>query len=167
MASLAASFPAFSKCSFKCSKQQEMFLDEVNAITSAEAATVSELWRFLPFGYLLTIAIETPILLAGLAREITFRQRLLCGVWLSACTYPIVVLVLPSVLNGSSRPAYLLVAETFAPVAECLLFWLAFRSVAALRTGGWIRSFIAIVAANLASFGFGELLNAYGWFGLF
>ncbi len=28
------------------------------------------------------------------------------------------------------------------------------------------RDFAAIVVANLASFGAGEVLNAYGWFGL-
>ena len=52
-----------------------------------------ELWRFLPFGYLLTIAIETPILLFGLSPHHPKRRRLLAGVWLTACTYPIVVLV--------------------------------------------------------------------------
>ena len=28
------------------------------------------------------------------------------------------------------------------------------------------RDFIAIIVANLASFGFGEVMNAWGWFGL-
>src|SRR5712692_975177 len=61
---------------------------------------------------------------------------------------------------------YLTVAETFAPVAECILFWLAFgREEEAGKASMW-RDFIAIVIANLASFLGGEVLNAYGWFGL-
>ena len=84
---------------------------------------------FLPFGYLLTILIETPILLVGLSRNLRFEQKLLCGVWLTACTYPIVVLVLPAVFfDGFARRQYLVVAEVFAPFGECFLFWLAFRA---------------------------------------
>ena len=52
---------------------------------------------------------------------------LFAGVWLTACTYPVVVLVLPLALDMDSHEAlYLGVAETFAPVAECALFWMAF-----------------------------------------
>jgi hypothetical protein len=86
----------------------------------------NELWRFLPLGYLLSILIETPILLAGLSRRHPFRRKLFAGVWLTACTYPIVVLVLPLLFAPNQRVSYLVVAETFAPVAECILFWLAF-----------------------------------------
>ncbi|MBK7511563.1 MAG: hypothetical protein IPI76_04780 [Chloracidobacterium sp.] len=125
------------------------------------------MWRFLPFGYLLTILIETPILLVGLSPKVTFKQKLLCGVWLTACTYPIVILVLPALFFDTSRFVYLTVAEIFAPVAECALFWLAFRGKGLLGPGDWTRSLIAIVIANLASFGFGEIMNSNGWFGLF
>lgn len=121
----------------------------------------AELWRFFPIGYLLTIAIETPILLLGLSSRHNFRRRLFAGVWLTACTYPIVVLVLPLVFN--SRFVFLLVAETFAPVAECFLFWLAFGS----KKAEIKRDFLTIVIANLASFGVGEVLNRLGWFGWF
>lgn len=109
-----------------------------------------ELWRFLPIGYLFTIAIETPILLLGLSRHHPFRRRLLSGIWLTACTYPIVVLVLPFV--SQSRVIFLLVAETFAPLAECLLFWAAFG-----KETRW-RDFGVIVVANLASFLIGTLI---------
>jgi hypothetical protein len=34
-------------------------------------------------------------------------------------------------------------------------------------TASMWHDFIAIVVANLASFGVGEILNAWGWFGLF
>lgn len=126
----------------------------------------SELWRFLPAGYLLTILIETPILLVGLPPRHSLRRKLFAGVWLTACTYPIVVLVLPMLLSGWSRTSYLLVAETFAPVAECILFWLAFGTDKETgRTSMW-RDFIAIIVANLASFLAGEVVNAYRWFGL-
>ena len=138
------------------------FFDEVDFVQT-QNLPLGDLWYFLPFGYLLTILIETPVLLLGLSSKLTFKQKLMCGVWLTACTYPIVVLVLPTILWGEPRWLYLLVAETFAPVGECLLFWLAFRG----RELEWVRSLTAIVIANLASFGVGEILNSYNWFGLF
>lgn len=143
-----------------------MFLfDEVD-IVQTQNLPLSDLWLFLPFGYLITILIETPILLVGLSKKLALRQRLLCGVWLTACTYPIVVLVLPTLMFGFPRWQYLSVAETFAPVGECLLFWLAFRGRVQLDTSGWLRCLAAIVVANLASFGFGEIMNYFDWFGL-
>jgi hypothetical protein len=126
---------------------------------------LSGLWAFLPVGYLVTILIETPVLLVGLTRKLSLKQRALCGVWLTACTYPIVVLVLPTLFYGQSRLVYLAVAETFAPLAECVLFWLAFRG-RHFTGDDWVRSCVAIIIANLASFGLGEVLHIYGWFGL-
>ena len=126
----------------------------------------SELWRFLPFGYLLTILIETPILLIGLSQRHSIRRRLVAGVWLTACTYPIVALVLPLLFDNASRATYLIVAEVFAPVAECVLFWLAYGDSEELGKVSMWRDFAAIIVANLASFLAGEALNAYGWFGL-
>ena len=113
--------------------------------------TPEELWRFLPFGYLLTIAIETPVLVAGLSRIHPIGRRLVAGVWLTACTYPIVVLVLPILIEP--RNPYLIVAETFAPVAECVLFALAFG-----RRETRVRDCATIVIANLLSFGLGLIL---------
>jgi len=112
----------------------------------------SELWRFLPLGYLFTIAIEIPILFFGLSSHHSKLRRVGAGVWLTACTYPIVTLVLPLILVNESRAFYLLVAETFAPLAECLLFWLAFG-----KEARW-RDFGVIVIANLASFVLGEVI---------
>src|ERR1041385_6431857 len=94
----------------------------------------SELWRFLLIGYPFTILIETPILLIGLSRRHSLKRRLFAGVWLTACTYPIVVLVMPLMFASYSRTAYLAVAETFAPVAEGALFWSAYGSVEELRS---------------------------------
>jgi hypothetical protein len=124
----------------------------------------TELWLFLPLGYLLTILIETPILLLGLSPRHSFKRKIFAGVWLTACTYPIVVLVLPLVLVHASRMVYLVIAETFAPVAECALFWLAFGKDEELGRLSMWRDFGAIVVANLASFMAGEILSAYGWF---
>jgi len=101
-------------------------------------------WQFLIFGYLLTVAIECPVLLAGLHPRHGLRVRLFAAVWLTAVTYPIVILTLP-VLTG---PYYTAVAETFAPLAEIA----AFRAI----SGAWsLRDACAIAAANLLSFGFG------------
>jgi len=144
-----------------------MFLyDEVDFVQT-QNLPLGDLWAFLPIGYLITIAIETPVLFFGLSSKLTVSQKLLCGVWLTACTYPIVVLVLPTIFFGQSRASYLFVAETFAPIAECALFWMVFRGKGLLGQGDWARSLTAIIVANLASFGFGEVMNHFFWFGLF
>jgi len=127
----------------------------------------SELWHFFPLGYFFSILIETPILLIGLSRRHSIKRRLCAGVWLTACTYPIVVLVMPLIFANVSRAIYLAVAETFAPVAECILFWLAYGNSEELGKRSMWQDLATIVIANLASFLGGEVLNAYGWFGLF
>ena len=126
----------------------------------------NQLWHFLPLGYLLTILIETPVLVVGLSRRHPLSRKLLAGVWLTACTYPIVTLVLPLIFAPDRRGLYLVVAETFAPVAECLLFFLAFSKAERVSSRETWRDLIAIIVANLASFGLGEVMNAWGWFGL-
>jgi hypothetical protein len=124
-----------------------------------------DLWCFLPFGYLFTVAVETPVLVLLLSKHHTLKRRLYAGLWLTACTYPVVVLVLPPLFAGSSRAAYLAVAETFAPAAECALFYFAFGWKGS--DGATWRDVCAVVVANLLSFLAGEVLSAYGWFGLF
>jgi hypothetical protein len=111
-------------------------------------------WLFVLIGYVVTVAVETPILLAGLSPRHSLRRRFAAGLWLSACTYPIVVLVLPPFF--SVRSSYLIAAETFAPLAECLLFWFTFAPDETHRE--LCRDLGVIVLANLASFGTGELL---------
>jgi hypothetical protein len=103
--------------------------------------------EFLPVGYALSVAVETPVLIAGLSRCHALRVKLFAGFWLTACTYPIVVLTLPP-LTG---PYYVPAAETFAPVAECILF------ATLVKEWKW-RDMAAIVVANLASFAVGEIL---------
>ncbi len=92
-------------------------------------------------------------------RRPLWRTRLTAAIWLTACTYPIVVLVLPLSL-GESLPrlgSICCIAETFAPLAECLLFWFTWPDEIADRRSWW-RDMAAIVLANLASFSLGELL---------
>src|SRR5207248_11590712 len=112
--------------------------------------------RAMLVGYLFTIVVETAVLVALLSRRHPVRVRLFAGVWLSACTYPVVWLVLPPLF--SERWLYLLVAETFAPAAECALFWLAFVRRLPPDRGATVRDLLAIVVANLASFGTGEVI---------
>ena len=147
--------------------QNLLFLFDEPAVEIVKNTALNRYWLFLPVGYLFTILIETPVLVFGLSPKVSLKQKLLCGIWLTACTYPVVVLVLPSIFFDQSRTLYLAVAETFAPLGECFLFWLVFRSKNLLDSGDWIRCMIAIIFANLASFGFGEIMNYYGWFGLF
>lgn len=121
------------------------------------------LTRFL-VSYLITVCIETPILLVFLSQRHPLSRRFFCGLWLTACTYPVVWFVLPPWIDPSvNRVLYLTVAETFAPAAECLLFWLAFRDELGGSRSSWLRDFAAIIAANLASFGFGEIAYQVSW----
>ncbi|HZN33880.1 MAG TPA: hypothetical protein VFB80_08670 [Pirellulaceae bacterium] len=121
----------------------------------------AELWALLPLGYLLSVVLETPVLLVGLSRRHSLARRLVAGVWLTACTYPIVVLVLPQLiwrpLGAGGYWPYVTVAEIFAPAAECVLFWLAFWKLAPAESTphdrrDFLRDMLAIVAANLTSF---------------
>src|SRR5687767_7690885 len=84
----------------------------------------ADLWSFLLWGYPTTVLIEAPILWLGLSPRHPWTTRLAAGFWLTGCTYPIVILVLPLLIGPYWL--YLLVAETFAPLAECLLFYAAF-----------------------------------------
>jgi hypothetical protein len=115
-------------------------------------------------GYLLTVLIELPVLLVGLQPRHNLKRQLLAGLWFTACTCPIVILVLPALFSpATERPAYLLVAETFAPVAEGILFWAAcVRDDPEAQPGLW-RDMLTITLANLLSFSIGDMLI---WFGL-
>ena len=78
--------------------------------------------------YLITVAIETPILYAGLGTQHSRGRRIFAGFWLNACTHPMVTLFFPHWFDPTTdRPLYLLVSETFAPLAECLIFWISYR----------------------------------------
>lgn len=118
------------------------------------------LWAFLPWGYLFTVVVELPVLLVGLSPRHTIRARLVAGLALTAFTYPLVVCVLPPLVWATwGRSWYLVVAETCAPLAECLLFFVAFGRSADHAADR--RDAAVIVAANLFSFGIG--MAWYAW----
>jgi hypothetical protein len=86
-----------------------------------------ELWWFLPRGYLLTVAVEAPVLLIGLCGRHSIARRLFAGVWLTACTYPVFVLSLSQLLaSATSFTLYVVIGEILVAAAECALFWIAF-----------------------------------------
>lgn len=144
-----------------------MFLFDLAPDPVFDISSTNYLWVFFPIGYVTTVLIETTVLIFLLSPKLSFKQKILCGIWLTACTYPIVVLVLPALLADYPRWVYLTIGELFAHFGECVIFWLAFREREDFTTKDWIRCFIAVLLANFASFSIGEILNAYNWFGLF
>jgi hypothetical protein len=116
-------------------------------------------------GYFFSISIETPILIALLSSRHPIKHKLFAGFWLTACTYPILWLVLPQLIDPNAhRDLYLAVGETFVPIAECLLFWLAFGRTEPRSRLATLQDMAVVVLANLASFGLGEVFNRYvGW----
>lgn len=113
-------------------------------------------WRLVA-AWTATIAIETAVLAALLSRRHGKPVRLFAGLWLSACTLPVVWLVLPDMLHGvGAGSVYVIVAEVFAPLAECGLFWWVFVRPLPPDARATVRDCAAIVAANLASFAVGE-----------
>lgn len=116
-------------------------------------------------GYLLTISIETPVLVVGLSRRHPIRHRVFAGVWLTACTYPILWLVLPQLIDPiEHRVTYLAIGETFVPIAECVLFWLAFGKTEPRNRSVTLRDMVTVTVANLLSFALGEVFHyTIGW----
>ena len=116
--------------------------------------TPAALWAWLLPGYLFTVAIEAPILLLGLGKQHPWQRRVLAALWLTAVTYPIVVVALPLVLwPRTSYGTYVVVAELFAVGTECVLFRQAF--------GGTTRDVVIVGLANVASAAAG-----LAWFGV-
>ena len=110
---------------------------------------------FLAFGYLATVAIEAPLLVAFLPSHYSLRTRIGCGFWLTACTYPVVVLVIPNIAYGPfTWPVALLVTEIWVALTEVALLRAVSgrRLFASFRREDWV-----VVLANLASFLAGEL----------
>ncbi|HVS39165.1 MAG TPA: hypothetical protein VMS17_26640, partial [Gemmataceae bacterium] len=58
-------------------------------------------WQFLLYGYLFTVFVEGLVLLPGLSARHPLSRRLFACVWLNACSYPVVVLVLPQFISLS------------------------------------------------------------------
>ncbi len=111
--------------------------------------------------FLLTLAIEAPLVLAVLRREpgapeLPTRRALLGIFFANLATHPLVWFGFPQL--GISPNVDLAISEVFAPVAEAAFFATMFDGVTLRRAG------LAAVAANLTSFGLGLLLFlALGW----
>src|SRR5262249_7586028 len=119
-----------------------------------------DLWQALLIGYVFSVLIEAPVLAVGLSARHSLPRRLFAGLWLTACTYPILVLVFPAIFDpDTERAAYLLLGEIFAPVAECLLFYVAFDREEGTKTSEIVRDMVVIVVANVLSFVAGEWLR--------
>jgi hypothetical protein len=125
-----------------------------------DSSSVAYLWRFLLTGYLFTISIETPVLYFGLSDRHSPGRRVFAGFWLTACTYPVVVLVLPLLIDPTEqRDWYLLVAESVAHFGECALFWLAFGKREEFGRASFWQDMAVVFLANTASFEIGEWLH--------
>lgn len=103
-------------------------------------------WFELARAYLITVLVEGVVLWFGLAAAHSRARRCGAALWLSACTLPVVHFVFP----GVGPPiVWVPLAEVFAPVAECALF---FTVVAPQARQSRLRDGVTIVVANLASF---------------
>ena len=120
--------------------------------------TPAELWAWMPKGYFFTILIETPVLWFGLSARHSAARRIFAGIWLTACSYPFVVIVFPILFEGRPEWQYISVAEIFAALSECLLFALAFRDNRRWNDRTLIRDMAAVAAANVISFLSGEFI---------
>ena len=120
-------------------------------------------WKFLPIGYLFSVAIETPILCVGLSRRHPWKDRVLAGLWLTACTYPIVVLALPLLLMPTYPRTCVAVGEAVAHFGECALFWAAYGSRAERWKPSMWQDLGVVFLANLASFSIGYLTGFGDW----
>ena len=110
---------------------------------------------FLLVAGIITIVIEGTVLWFGLGRRYSAGEKLFFAVWLTATTYPVVVLVLPSFMSTTQpSSSYLLAAESFAIVTEGTLFTIG---SAYLEKSVYFKELGVIVIANLISFGCGEL----------
>ncbi|MBX9948805.1 MAG: hypothetical protein K2Y39_06570 [Candidatus Obscuribacterales bacterium] len=121
-------------------------------------------------GYAFGVLLETPVLMAFLSACHSFKTKLKAGFLLTACTYPFVIVLMPRLINPElHNTLYLAVTETLVPIAECAVFWFVFHRPMRACVDGTaivsrhvvIRDFAVIVAANLFSFGAGELISFY------
>ena len=109
-----------------------------------------ELFLFFLFGYVATVALETPVLMLGLSEQHSTQARLMFGFLLTAFTYPVVVLLMAAtILPAWGQVAYLVIAETYAPVAEVLFFRFVLNKKLFAAPA---RDAIVIVLANIFSF---------------
>lgn len=93
----------------------------------------------LGFIWVVMVLVQTPVLALGLSRPHTWEVRLLAGGWLSACTVPLLMLVVPYLPEQGWSLAWGLVefrttvcqpqvaaGGCLAAVAQATLFYFAF-----------------------------------------
>ncbi|MFI5261471.1 MAG: hypothetical protein ACHQZR_02805 [Candidatus Limnocylindrales bacterium] len=103
--------------------------------------------------FLLTVAVEVPLVLFLLRRTEPDRLRLgLLIVFANLATHPIVWFVVPQVALVGTM-GYILLAEIWATAAEALFYWAAVRGLPARR------ALAVSVAANVSSFVVGQLVG--------
>lgn len=110
-------------------------------------------WLFFVVGYVATISVELPVLYFGLTGRHSTSDRFMFAFMLTAFTYPIVILVMPMLLNPFGRLAYVVIAEVFAPLAEVALFRFVDDRKIISRLD---RDAVFIVVANMLSFLLGQ-----------
>lgn len=121
----------------------------------AEISTVA----FLVVGYVITVALEAPVLWWGLSRHHGRSTKLLAIFGLTAATYPGVVLALPPLLvRRFGYAGYVTVAEVFAAVAEALIFHLVIATDHKHSRRYQVRDAVVVVVANVVSFSIGSVV---------
>lgn len=83
------------------------------------------------------------------ARRVPDRLLLFCGIFASGCTLPYVWFVFPALLP--SRLPYIFAAESFAVLAEAVIYLMALRVK-------WREALLLSLVCNMFSFGLGLLL---------
>jgi hypothetical protein len=130
--------------------------------------TSPAVWVFLIIGYLATVAIEAPVLIAGLSTQRSRQARIAAAFWLTACTYPVVVLTLPAIAGSSNDwVTSLLLAEVVVACGKsCSGGMMCGRQL----IGGPQRDDLVILVANILSAALGQWLltdwladTARGW----
>lgn len=124
---------------------------------NGEMTLTAEQLSWMPLYYLITVAVELSVLWFALSRRHTARTKLFAGFWLTACTYPILWLVLPPFFDDYWT--YMAVGETLVPLFECGLFWVVFVRRLPPNPPATGRDMAAVIAANVTSFLFGLVLN--------
>jgi hypothetical protein len=107
---------------------------------------------------LLTLAVEIPLVAAGLRRWYRVRapSGVLVGAAASLLTHPVVWFVLPGLVAPVlGRSGYLLVAEGFAWLVEAFVYWLATRRDP-------VGLLLLSLLANLASYTVGAVVQLVG-----
>lgn len=121
--------------------------------------------KMLLEGYLTTVSVEVPILLVLLSARHGVKRTIVAALWITLCSYPLVVLTLPSFFPPTrSRLLYYAAAESTAITIEVVLFLCVFGQPGGSRnlTPQRGRDCFAIILANASSFLVGEALSFRG-----